>query len=430
MPGFTFSIAAAVCAAVFIFSDAVEAADSEALTKNQIKEQLKTVTVEERAEAISRADVFVSKISRIHNESPQKISEVDMVQELVSVCGPQYSYSNKAEKPNVGWPTLDCTYHQDNRSLSGATRKFYCTFKEKNKKGEEVLKRRKVKYTTFFRISKSELVPTIMASTMASLLGFHTERYCPAKIRCQNCPSSDPWEDNRASAPPSNETHEFDYAMVEMPADLMTITPNTPRESEFVPHGLKWEELKLVKDTESKTARERAIEREAWLLWVNFLADTDALFFNQRISCDKVEIISGKAFCLKPVVYGHDYGHAFHFRFNYERWRVHAPLLSAENGTCRGGLTDKLLKSERGKSQDGLHVSPVISAEARDLLVSRMRNVSDKQWRDIMRISNAPRLYRDVSPDDFVQAMKAKIEFMSQVQCAGFDSKTSVLSLH
>ena len=422
------SVSAALFVALFIFADAVEASDLRTLTKDQIKEQLKKLTVEERAEAIARADVFVPKMNRIHTETPEKLAEIDMIQELTSVCGAHISYSNKESKPNVGWPTLDCTYHQDNRSLSGATKKFYCTFKEKNKKGEEVLKRRKVKYATFFRLSNSELVPTIMASSMANLLGFYTERYCPAKIRCKNCPSDDPWENNRSSAAPSDETFEFNYAMVEVPADVMNMTPNIPRQAEFVPHGLKWEELKLLKDTETKTARERAIEREAWLLWVNFLADTDALFFNQRVSCDKAEEVDGKAFCTKPVVYGHDYGHAFHYRFKYDRWRTHSPLFKAENGTCRGGLTDKLLKSERGGSQQGIHVSPVISAEARDLLVSRMRNVSDKQWRDIMRIANAERLFRDVTPDDFVKVMKAKIDHMAQVQCASFDTRTSVLS--
>ena len=241
------------------------------------------------------------------------------------------------------------------------------------------------------------------------------------------CPSGDPWKDNRASASPSGETHEFPYAMVEMPADLMTITPNTARVSANMPHGLYWEELKNVVDTEGKSAREKSIEREAWLLWVNFLADTDALFFNQRISCDKASVKDGEVYCDKPIAYAHDYGHAFNYRFKYDRWRTHIPLHQSSDGTCRGGLTDKLLKDERGNTQKGIHISPAISSEARDFLVNRMKNLTDKQWKDIMRISNAQRIF-DTNPDDFVKVMKYKIDLMANVQCAAYDSRTTVLA--
>lgn len=401
------------------------------LSKDEIKEKLKQLTPEQRLEAISRAEVVEKKMDLMHRQAPEKIAEIDMVQEVSQICGKYFNYSPNESKPNVGWPTLTCKYKQDNLTLSGATRKFYCEFNEVNKKGVEIVKRRKVKYAMgglFGGINKSELVPTIMASTMARMIGFPTESYCPAKIKCVGCPSNDPWkENNRASGNPSNETHDFDYAMVEMPADLMTITPNTARVSANMPHGLYWEELQNVVDTQGKTAREKLIEREAWLLWVNFLADTDALFFNQRISCDKASVKDGQVQCDKPIAYAHDYGHAFNYRFKYDRWRTHVPLHQAKDGTCRGGLTDKLLKDERGDTQKGIHVSPSISSEARDFLVSRMKNLSDKQWKDVMRISNAERIFR-TNPDDFVKVMKYKIDLMSRVQCASFDSRTSVLA--
>lgn len=397
------------------------------LSKDEIKDKLKKLTPEQRLEAISRAEVVEKKMDLMHRESPQKISEIDMVQEISEICGKYFNYSPNESKPNVGWPTVTCRYKQDNLSLSGATKKFYCEFNEVNKKGVEVVKRRKVKYATYFRLSKSEIVPTLMASTMARMLGLPTESYCPAKIKCVGCPSSDPWEDNRASAKPSNETHEFNYAMVEMPADLMTITPNTPRVAPNMPHGLYWNELAHVVDTEGKTARQKLIEREAWLLWVNFLADTDALFFNQRISCDKASIKDGQVYCDKPIAYAHDYGHAFNYRFKYDKWRTHVPLHQNKDGTCYGGLTHRLLKDERGNSQEGIHVQPIISAEARDFLVGRMKNISDKQWKDIMRIANAERLFR-TSPEDFVKVMRYKIDLMSQVQCSSIDTRTTVLA--
>lgn len=400
-----------------------------AAASDEQKAALKNSSVENRLEAISRADVMNENTDRLYRETPEQIPQIDMTEELKQICGAAFNYNNNQRKENVGWPTVNCKYKQDNLSLSGATKKFNCDFNEVTKKGKDTVKKRKVKYASYFKLGSSELVPTILASTIARMLGFYTEAYCPAKVKCEGCPSSDPWADsNRSSAAPSAETHAFEYAMVERPADLMTITMKSGQPANAYPHGVFWKELLSIKETDGKTKKDKAIEREAWVLWINFLVDTDAFNFNQRISCAKASGNGEEIFCEKPVAYTHDYGHAFNYRFNFEKWKTRAPLIQNKDGSCRGGLTGEVMKDERGsKDNNHLHISPLISSEARDLLVGRMRLITDKQWRDIFRISNAERLFR-VSTDDWLSTVREKIEIMGRVQCAPFDSRTSVFS--
>ena len=176
----------------------------KASASDEQKAALKNSSPESRLEAISRADVMNENIDRLYRENPAQVSQIDMTEELKQICGAGFNYSNNPQKDYVSWPTVSCKYKQDNLSLSGATKKFNCDFNEVTKKGKEIIKKRKVKYSSYFKLSSSELVPTILASTIARMLGFYTEAYCPAKVKCENCPSSDPWADsNRSSAPPS-----------------------------------------------------------------------------------------------------------------------------------------------------------------------------------------------------------------------------------
>ncbi len=420
---FRLKLAFALTLSMFHF----ETAFAENSEKDQIKEKLKALTIEARLEAISRAEVVEKKMDKLHRENPAKVSEIDMVQELKQICGANFDYINEEGKANVTWPTVSCKYHRATKTLGGSTNKFLCDFNEVKKSGEKVVKTRKVKYLAFTGIKNSELIPSLLASTMARMMGFYTESYCPAQIKCENCPSNMPYEFGKSEGRPSQETFDFRDAMVEMQADVMTITPNIPRSHPRHPHGLSWTEIFKVQETQKKSVREKAIEREAWLLWLNFIVEMDAHSGNQRIACDKATLKDNEVFCEKPVMYTHDYGQALFRRFQFNKWRNHISLLQNGDDSCRGGMTSDVIKSERGQGATGVEVEPIISSEARDFLVSRMRNLTDKQWRDILRISNAERLLK-VKPDEFVAAVKAKIEIMSQVRCAPFDSKSTVLS--
>ena len=425
MNHFNFKLALVLVLSVFQFETGYALNQTP---KDEMKAKLKSLTPEARLDAISRAEIMEKKIDRLHRESPEKISEINMVQELSQFCGANYVYTNEEAKPNVGWPTVSCKYHRAETTLGGSTNKFLCDFNETKKNGEKVIKTRKVKYLAFTGIKNSELVPSLLASTMARLVGFHTESYCPAIVKCENCPTNMPYEFGKSQGRPSRETFDFADAMVEIPADLMTITPNTPRIHPRWPHGLNWNEVLKIQATSGKSVREKAIEREAWLLWLNFIVDMDAHTSNQRVACDKASLNGSEVFCDKPVLYSHDYGQAFFRRFQFNKWRSHSPLIQNADESCRGGMTSEVIKGEKGSGATEIYIGPLISAEARDFLVSRLRNVSDRQWLDILRIANAERLLR-VKPSDFVAAVRLKIEAMANIRCALFDSRTSALSM-
>lgn len=398
------------------------------LSKVEIKEKLKKLTPEARLEAISRAEVVEKKIDKLHREAPEKIGEINVVQELKHICGENYNYVNDESKPNVTWPTVSCKYHRATKTLGGSTNKFLCDFNETKKNGEKVVKTRKVKYLAFTGIKNSELVPSLLASSIARLVGLPTESYCPAIISCENCPTNMPYEFGKGEGRPSRETFDFKDAMVEIPADYMTITPNTAETNTRARVGVDWNEVFKIQETTNKTVREKAIEREAWLLWLNLIVEMDAHRGNQKISCGKASTDGSQVYCESPVMYTHDYGQSFFRRFQFNKWKNHIPLIQNADETCSGGMTKNILKDEKGGNPDGPELAPIVSAEARDFLVSRLRNITDRQWIDIVRIVNTERLFR-VSPEDFLKAMKTKIEMMSQVRCAPFDSRTSAFGV-
>lgn len=400
-----------------------ETLSAQEMSKDEIKAKLKAFTPEARSEAISRADIFEKKMDKLHRETPEKVSEIDMLNELQQICGNHFNYVHRGA--NTEWPTVSCKYHRSEKTLGGSTNKFLCDFNEIKKSGEAVVKTRKVKYLAFTGLKNSELLPSLLASTMSRMLGFPTESYCPAVVKCENCPSNMPYEFGKSQGRPSQDTFEFQEAMVEIPADLMNITPNIPRRHPRRPHGLDFNELFKVTDTNHKSAREKAIEREVWLLWLNFIIEDDAHSSNQRIACDKASVSGTEVHCDRPVVYTHDYGRSFFERFQFNKWKSYPPVIQSENDSCRGGMTPAVMKAARGKESNSLEIQPLISAEAKDLLVSRLRHISDKQWADIARIANIDRLMK-VSPEEFLKAVKTKIEIMEQVRCAPFDSGTTV----
>lgn len=406
--------------------EATIAQENPNLSKSEIKEKFSKLTLEARLEALARADITEKKMDKLHRESSEKISEIDMVEELKQLCGSLYNYLNDASKANVSWPTVTCKYHQAEKVLGGSTNKFLCDFSETKKNGEKIIKTRKVKYLAFGGVNKSELIPSILASTMARMVGFPTESYCPALVKCENCPSNMPWEFGRGRGRGSYDTYDFKDAMVEIQSDLIAMTPNTARESAGKAHGVDLNELVNIRGTEKKSSRDKAIEREAWLLWLNFIVEMDATSSNQRLACDKYSQQGSEIYCDKPIMYTHDYGQSFYRRFQFDKWKSVNPLIQNTDETCQGGMTPQVMKETNG-SQNHIEVGPIISSEARDFLVSRLRRISDKQWRDILRISNAQRLLK-VTPDEFLNAVKIKIEIMEKIRCTSFDSRTTVLS--
>lgn len=396
--------------------------------KERKKELLKIVTEEERMEAISRARILDPKMSKIHAEGKDRVAQINLVEELSKVCGANFQYQNEPGSSNLGWPTVSCKYHPAEKILGGSTNKFLCDFQETKKSGETKIKTRKVKYLAFTGLKNSELIPSVMAGMLARLVGFHSDIYCPAVVKCETCPSGMPYEFGKSRGKPSESTHKFKDAMVEFEPDLMTITPNIPRSHPRRPHGVSFKVVKNISAENEAQAKEMAIEREVWLLWLNFLVEMDPHSSNQKITCDKASLIGeDKVRCDKPVIYTNDYGQSFYRRFQFEKWKNTAIVTQNQDGTCSGGMTFKIFKDERDSQNKELFMEPQISQEAKELLQARLMNISDEQWKDVVRIANTERLTK-ISPEAFLSAVKKKIEAMSQVSCAKFETGLSVMA--
>ncbi len=377
--------------------------------KDSLKESLKKTPVETRTQWLKEAKVFDDSFIKKHLS--ENASEFSLSEFIKKTCGSSFPYSF-SEKENVPWPTVQCTYEQSKRVLGGSTNKFLCNFKEKNKSGEDRVKTRKVKYLAFTGIKNSELVPTLLAGYGAKLMGLPTDLYCPAKIDCENCSSNMPYEFGKGQAAPSADTHTFPDAMVEFSPSLLTVEPNIPRSNPRRAHGVKIEDAFEVFENDSQL-----VDREAWLLWLNFITESDPIPSNQKLVCRDAELNSqSEIVCKDPMIFTTDYGQSFHQRFQFQNWKKVPALRLAANGQCITGMDLDFFKQIRGWKETKTWLGRPISRSAQQKFLSRIKLITDTQWLDIARFANIQRLYK-VSPQEFLTAIRERISAIEKLDC-------------
>ncbi len=420
---------ALLTATVSLNASANTATNPESNKKAIMKDALKNLTMPQRDHMIARAQVF-NTFDPAAEVGSTSTSTVDVIQDLQKRCGSAFQY-RKTQNQNVyEWPVVECQYHPDDHSLGGGTSKYYCDFKED---GKTDLKKRKVKYSQNGKsVKDSELIPTILGVNSAHLLGFFTELYCPAQVICTNCPSDNPWNQDHASAPAGKGQTVFNAAMVDRELSYPQIaTPQTlaskPKNPALSILGLSFNELMIVSGDTDAEIRKMRIEREAWILWINFIMETDSYSLNQRLACADPTMGADKVQCPTPIAYTHDYGHAYYERFNFGTWEQIPPLKMGSDGLCHGTLTSDIYWKERKVDYHSVLLSPVISSEARDLLVQRLSRITDKQWSDIYQLSRAE-IATGVTTDRWLKAMHQKIDQLKSVNCPAFDSGNTALA--
>lgn len=407
--------------------------DAAAAPSIKSKTYFKTMPESERMEAIRKA--------RVTNPDYDlaKVPSVDIVADLEAKCGPTYTYQKTVGTVELGsfdrseqrqfdmysWPKKECEYHQDTGKLGGGTEKFYCDFKD-GADSEEDDKTTKVKYAKSPEDPlHSEILETILATTITRLLGFYADYYCPAQVTCKNCPSSNPWKDKRSSQPPSSKSYVFPVAIVESVIKGSTMSS---RLTHPYVQGIEWYEMREIQGANPEETRSLAIEREARMLWLNFIQHADAGSFNERLSCiDSKKDASGKPVCRKSIMYTHDFGWSFYRHFNFSKWASHPPFQKNEKGqACIGNMTTQDLGIKEGRVP-GLVFSPAISSEARDLLVQRLEQISDLQWLTAFQLAHLE-AYSQATGKSFLDLVKKKIGQMKSADCLPFDTHTSVLA--
>ena len=401
--------------------------------KKAVKEYFLNATPEERNEALARAEIF-TEAWRV-----DQVPQVDLVGETQLRCGPDYKmlpakvqvedrfssgdFSSSKTFESYQWSKVSCDYHPDvEKSMGGGSTKFLCDFPDTE--APDSKRTKKVRYASSSSDPlDSEVVESTIASNLARLIGLPTKMFCPARISCKGCPSSNPWRDDRAAKGPGRKTIDFDWALVESTVEAYIISTKVQGNA---PNGLNWSELKNVKADSEDERQKKLIEREAWLLWVSFLQQTDAGDFNLRLICLEPEKTQDEKYsCKRPAIYVHDYGHSFYRHLTYSKW-AKIPVFSRSdaNSGCRLGFNKDELP--RRAAIDGIILGAEISAEARDLLLARLSAVSDSQWITLFQMARAEEATERTSAE-WLKDVKKKLQNMRSAQCLPFAAGKSVL---
>lgn len=402
--------------------------------KDLAKKHFKSVSKEERAQIISRAHLFNPEITE------NNISNIEHPALLFTKrCPTQFNYKPES----LGqWPQVTCIYQPDiNKELSGTNSKYNCLFQDtdKNETGADHSKVYKVKYAeNQQKPLSSEMIETVFTSQLAQLIGFYSETYCPAEIVCEKCASSNPWHraDHSSLAKPKylpafSNSYNFPWAVVEKKINSMKVSENIPQASNANPQGIRFSELKLV-DTSLPPDQQKAllIEREAYMLWLNFLQHFDSSNFNQFISCKKFktkknsensEAATAQIECNDAIIYLHDFGETFALHMNFEAWKKLAVFSSETSDGCRANL-------QKTDTAQELIVKPVISQEAQQILFRRLSAVTDNQWQELIQFSRLEEASQGkYKNNEVIQIIKDKIVELGAGKCLPFDEGKSIL---
>jgi hypothetical protein len=393
----------------------------EKSSRKALKDAFKNVSVEMRQSLISQAEIFrASPIEKSRRNS----QDFSLQGWLKDQCGDAFVYQQ--EKDSFQWPEVSCQYTPDDGGFGGATAKVKCLLTDE--KNPEKLNDVKVKYAEPGRkLSKTEIAPTFIAATVANLLGFYSNIYCPARVLCKGCPSANPWDNHRATAPKGTQDFLLNMALIELQPKVMNVRNPAPEKQ--YSQGLDFDELaQLSKDP--LVRKKQAIEREAFLLWQHFLVDLDAFSFNQRIACAKGSLENGNLTCDKSVAYTHDYGHAFFDYMQLEKWKNQPMLISRGDGACIGGVIEETFLSERRRKNKAQWLGASFSEEARLLLLSKMEQIPESLWLEIFQLSRAKEMdnwFFRVNSSLFMEGVKSKIEQLQSARCLPLDSGQTLL---
>ncbi|MES2770353.1 MAG: hypothetical protein V4596_14515 [Bdellovibrionota bacterium] len=368
----------------------------------------------ENVSALERSQYI--EIAETVNPKIKPLSTSDVLAELSETCG--YEYKRDSNGIPV-LPTVECNYlpAKADNPLDGMTPKFNCAFnKDSDKKPEGKLKKYKVKYS-LKNVDQKEIPQAVLTASLMRLLGFYADTYCPAIVVCKGC-SPDPWSHKSQAPILADSVVQFKNAVVEhkVKGEKITVT-RTPQHPK--PLGFEWKELtRTTKNLNPDEKRALLIEREALMMFNNFVYHTDADPHNNRLVC-REWVDNGTALrCTDVAAFTHDVGDSFK-KMDFGFFEDYKPLSSGGGflgGTaCQGGL-------DKG---EGAIVDAVYSDESRNEFLRRFDLVSDQQLSDLLELAQVRKM--GVEPQRWINAFRKNANSMRSVKCPSFDSGKSVL---
>jgi hypothetical protein len=390
--------------------------------KDQLEIYFEKVSTEVRDEVISRANV---SYDHYLNED----GRADVLAELNSNCKNIVTYS-RDEQGQIIKPTVNCIYIADD-NLDGMSPKFKCKFKDVN--GES--KKLKVKYSNSAGQSGKEIATGILGPSMARLMGFKADTYCPAIINCEGC-SADPWSkdgNNQAhSSKPaiSGMNTIFNYALIEIKLDGLKVSE--PRNGARKPLGFDWAELRAVDHRLSAAQQDQVrIEREAYMLWINFIYHTDADAHNNRLVCEKVDDLLSRPetpYCGAAAAYAHDYGDSFR-RMKLADF-INTPVFFTgfvkEHPLSSWGTEGNKCVGTMGGGEGAIG-NAEFSEEAKKLFLERASRISKVQLIDLMNLADVSAIDSSSTAESWANAILDKFNKVSKKSCTPYSNGDSVL---
>ncbi len=356
-------------------------------------EDLLDLPATDRQSLVKQATVFRDSDSRSNDR-------IDIVELLREECG--FNYQRDSDGRPVR-PMVECTYapRDPANPFGGMMAKFDCKIQPT---GREAIKT-KVKYDPKHSAGggSKEIPQGIMGTLLSRVMGFEGNLYCPVDVTCVNCPSKDPWaqQKSQAAAVPGNRV-EFKNVILEKKikgAKILQTNPKLrthPTAFSFANDFLQY--------LPSDSAEKSLADREALTIWVNFLNHHDAGAYNMALNCKSALINSGKPSCESVTASINDYGDGFGYHkmgkpMELDQFLKEAPGVVEKKGrfTTEGA---------KGSSNPG---GIVVSKAGVLRFVEAAEKIDDQELSDILDLAQIEAVSKS-RKQEWMSAFRQKIE--------------------
>lgn len=310
-------------------------------------------------------------------------------------------------------PQVSCVYTpKTEEDFNGMTAKFDCTFTFVNKDGQTKEKTLKVKYEPkkYAGGGHKEIPQAVIGTSLARLLGFNSTTYCPVDLTCKDCPSDNPWAQDKSSAPAMlGNIVEFKNVVVESKIKGYKVEDSKNQNNTKRPQGISFRDLNryFLRSPDKNLLATMKAEREALTIWINFVVSGDADYHNNKLFCTnstKPATPQEIPKCLESIAVVNDYGNSMGYSNSDTRLQVSQFAKDA----LRGRGSDRTTTGASGNAGASNHP---ISDAGRLLFIQQANAITDAQLTDIFNLAQVDKV-SDGNVNAWIQAFRKKVERM------------------
>ena len=334
--------------------------------------------------------------------------KIDVVKYLTEKC--DFPYTRDQNGLPVR-PHVSCVYSPKAEEFNGMTAKFDCTFSFVNKDGQTKEKTLKVKYEPkkYAGGGHKEIPQAIIGTSLARLLGFHSTTYCPVDLTCKDCPSDNPWAQQKSSAVAvAGNAIEFKNVVVDAKIKGYKVEDSKNQNAEK-PQGFTFRDLNryFLKNVDNQLLATMKAEREALTIWINFVVSGDADHHNNKLFCinsTKPATPEEAPKCLDSVAVLNDYGNSM----GYSNADTRLQVSKFARDVLRSNRDQHTAVGASGNAGASNHP---ISEAGRLLFIQQADAITDAQLADIFNLAQVEKV-SDGDANAWIKAFRKKIERM------------------